>query len=462
MAISDRDLTVLREQLEEKVAGEARRLNVPGVAVGVWAGGEEQYVCHGVTSIESPVAVDEHTLFQIGSTGKTFTASAIMRLVERGRVDLGAPVRTYLPGLKLKDEDVAARVTVLHLLNHTAGWNGDFFEDTGWGDDALARYVDKMAELDQVSPLGATASYNNAALALAGRVIEVVTGQTYEDAIRELLLEPLGMRESFFHVNDVMTRRYATGHVNRDAAIEVARPWKMPRSSSPMGGLVSTARDQVRWARFHLGDGTARGGDRVLARESLDRMKQPTASLDGNALGDYVGISWLLRDVGGVRVVAHGGTTHGQLSAFQMVPERGFAITVLTNATNGGQLHGAVVKWALEAYVGAVQPEPEPLALTADELAPYAGTYRTDNGRVEVVVEGDRLVATPHVAPEVLRKIQENPPDPRPIPLKLLADDRFVIVDGPGKGGRGYFARQPGGAIRGLNVGGRLALRVET
>jgi CubicO group peptidase (beta-lactamase class C family) len=454
MAISNRDLAGLCGRLEEKIVQEAERLRVPGVAAGVWAGGEEHYVCHGVTSVEHPLPIDEGTLFQVGSTGKTFTATAIMRLVEQGRVDLAAPVRTYLPDLRLADEDVAVRVTVLHLLNHTAGWRGDFFEDTGSGDDALARYVERLAELEQVSPLGAAASYNNAAVALAGRVIEVVTGRTYEAAIGELLLEPLDPRESFFAANDIMTRRFAVGHVNRGDAVEVARPYQFPRSAAAMGGLASSVRDQVAWARFHLGDGAG-----VLRRETLDRMQRPTASLDHSALGDHVGISWLLRDVAGVRIVAHGGTTHGQLSAFQLVPERDFAITVLTNATNGGQLHTAVVRWALEAYLGVVREDPEPLPLTAAELAPYAGTYRTDNGTLTVVVDGDRLVATPHVDPEALRKLQENAPNPLPIPFKLVAGDAFIVVDGPSAGSRGYFARRPDGGIHGINLGGRLALR---
>src|SRR5579884_3476508 len=169
--------------LAARVKELAEEYQVPGVAVGIYLAGEEQYAVHGVTSIENPLPVDENTLFQFGSTGKTFTATAIMRLVEEGKIDLDAPVRTYVPELRLKDEDVAQRVTVLQLLNHSAGWQGDYFEDTGRGDDAYARYVEKMADLEQVYPLGTQASYNNASLALAGRVIEKVTGKVYEDAI---------------------------------------------------------------------------------------------------------------------------------------------------------------------------------------------------------------------------------------------------------------------------------------
>src|SRR5438067_12223737 len=111
--------------LQDQVTALADELAVPGVAVGVLHEGEEHYAFHGVTSIENPLPVDESTLFQFGSTGKTFTSTAIMRLVEQGKVSLDAPVRTYVPELRLKDEDVARSVTVLQLLNHTAGRPGD-------------------------------------------------------------------------------------------------------------------------------------------------------------------------------------------------------------------------------------------------------------------------------------------------------------------------------------------------
>ena len=102
----------------------------PGVAVGLLHEGEEHVAGFGVTSLENPLEVTPDTLFQIGSITKTFTGTAAMRLVERGELDLDAPVRTYLPGLKLSDEDVAARVTMRHLLTHTGGWIGDYFDDS--------------------------------------------------------------------------------------------------------------------------------------------------------------------------------------------------------------------------------------------------------------------------------------------------------------------------------------------
>jgi CubicO group peptidase (beta-lactamase class C family) len=184
--------------LQSFVSGLAEELDVPGVSVGVLHDGEEQYAYHGVTSIENPLPVDERTLFLCGSTTKTFTATAIVQLAARGEVDLAAPARRYVPELRVQDEDAAASVTVLQLLNHTAGWDGDFFKNTGEGEDALAGYVEAMAVLRQLTPPGEAISYHHASLAVAGRLIENVTGMTYEAAARELLLEPLGLDNSFF------------------------------------------------------------------------------------------------------------------------------------------------------------------------------------------------------------------------------------------------------------------------
>jgi CubicO group peptidase (beta-lactamase class C family) len=114
---------------------------VPGAALGILADGREEHAVFGVASLETNAPVTAETRFQIGSLGKTYTGTAIMRLVDQGRCDLDATVRTYLPDLQLMDADVAARVTVRHLLTHTGDWWAEDTSDTGTGDDAISRYV---------------------------------------------------------------------------------------------------------------------------------------------------------------------------------------------------------------------------------------------------------------------------------------------------------------------------------
>jgi CubicO group peptidase (beta-lactamase class C family) len=453
--------------LQEKLSQLADELQVPGAAAGVYLDGEEIYGFHGVTSVEQPLEVNEHTLFQFGSTGKTFTATAVMRLVAAGRVDLDAPVRRYVPELRLKDASVAEAVTVLQLFNHTAGWDGDFFDDTGNGDDALARYVERMANLEQVSPLGSAVSYNNAALSLAGRLIEKVTEKPYEAAMRELIFEPLGLNNTWFFPGDVMTRRFAVGHSRHpDGKVTISRPWALPRSAAPAGGMSAPASDQLAWARFHLSDGKGPDGHEVLPEALLRRMQEPTADMRGSALGDYVGISWLLRDVDGVRLVGHGGTTNGQYSDFTMVPARNFAVVSMANIEpEGSQMNHLITTWALEHYLGVVEPEPEPIVLGDEALAAYAGRYETIASICDITVHGGSLLAQVEVKPEMLAMLLEpgqDPPEEPPLPLALVAGDGdpFVVDSGPAKGMRGYFARDDRGHVRGVHLGGRFAERV--
>jgi len=452
-------------ELQGKLTELAAELDVPGVAVGVVHNGEAHYAYAGVTSVDNPLPVDESTLFQFGSTGKTFTATALMRLAEQGKVDLDATVRTYVPELQLKDEDVATRVTVLQLLNHTAGWEGDLIEDMGNGDDFLERYVARMADLEQVSPLGATVSYNNASLSLAGRVIEKITGTTYEKAMAELILEPLGLANTFFFPNDVMTRRFAVGHRLEHGKITVARPWALPRSAAPAGGMSATARDQITWARFHLGDGTAPDGTRLLTEDSVRTMKQPTADMAGSALGDAVGISWLLGEIAGVGTVAHGGTTNGQYSDFLLVPERNFGVIAMSNCgPNGSQLNHQIVRWALDQYLGLAEADPEPIRLPEDELVPYTGRFETIAAVVDVTADDGRLSAKVTVKPQMaaaLREAGEEVPEQPPILLAILAGqpDRYIVDEGDAKGMKGYFSRSEDGTVDGVHLGGRLATR---
>ena len=455
--------------LEAFVAETAAGLDVPGVSVGILQDGVEQYAFHGVTSIENPLEVNADTLFQFGSTGKTFTSTALLRLVEQGHFDLDTRVKDLIPELRLKDRSVEERVTVLQLTNHTAGWSGDLLASTGDGDDALAKFVDGLADVDQVTPLGETVSYNNAALSVAGRVIEKVTGQTFEHAVKELIFEPLGMTHSFFFPGEVMTRRFAVGHnQNPDGTITVARPWALPRNGAPAGGITANAADQLAWARFHLGDGTAPDGTRLLSEERLKSMQQPTVDMRGSALGDYVGISWLLRDVDGVRLVGHGGTMNGQHSQFLMVPERDFAVISMTNCgPNGPMFNDALTKWALETYLGITETDPEPVVLGDAALEQYCGQYETAAVEVEIVAEGGGLLLKVEPKPETRKALQEEGTDPSeleqpPIPVGFLPGDgdRYIVTDGPGKGMKGYFARDAEGRIKGAHIGGRMAARV--
>jgi CubicO group peptidase (beta-lactamase class C family) len=459
--------------LDAKIQAGMARYGVPGVAVGVLAQGREYVKGYGVTNVDYPVPVDGDTLFRIASTTKTFTGTTVMRLVEQGTLDLDAPVRTYLPGFQTKDPLVAPRVTLRQLLNHSAGWLGDYYEDTGPGDDALARYAAAMARLPQLTPLGTVFAYNNAAVALAGHVIEAATGETYEDVVQALLLKPLGLAHSFFFSDDIVGYNVAASH-DVDDGQPVVRPefWGVPRSLHPTGGLISSARDQLQYARFHLGDGTAPDGTRLLSEASLVAMRSNPGP-GGTILVelDGVGVNWLLRpSAEGVRIVQHGGTLPGQLSGFLMVPERGFAFTMLTNAEGGAKLVRDlfVDDWALRRFAGVSNLPAVPRALSPGELAPYEGRYESqeinERGAVEETVielrgdQGQLHATSTHQLPPLPPAPTDPAPTAQEYRLAFYRDDFVLVLDATGQpvGSRADFVRDADGRVAWLRLGGRL------
>ena len=446
--------------LDPWIRAEMERLHVPGLALGILDGEREHTACFGVTNLENPLAVDPDTLFQIGSISKTVTATAMMRLADSGSVALDAPVQVYLPELRLADPQTTAQVTLTHIFTHTGGWLGDYFADAGTGDEALRSVVGRLEALPQETPLGQVWSYNNAGFYIAGRVIEALTAKPFETAIRELALEPLGMQRSFYFAREAITYRVAAGHAavysGQAGAPEVLRPWWLARAANPLGGLNSTIRDLLRYARFHLGDGRAADGERLLSAEALRQMQTPVCPA---ANGEQMGISWFLRAAGGVRILRHGGATNGQMATLQLVPQRGFAVAVLTNSDRGSELYQPLVKRIFERALGLVEPEPQPLPMTAAALAEYPGCYRAAAQDLWIERQADEL--TLRVEPKGGFPTPDSPPPPAPplVRLALCAPDCLLGLEEPFKDSRLEILRGADGEIIWLRFGGRVHRR---
>jgi CubicO group peptidase (beta-lactamase class C family) len=439
------------DQLRNEVEAALAKHRVPGVALGVLHEGRVETAAWGVTSVEHPLPVDADTLFLIASNTKTFTATAVMRLVERGKLDLDAPLKRFVPELKLGHAETTERATLRHTLQHTGGWVGDFSPDTGRGDDALARYVAAMAENEQSTPLGEVWSYNNAAFCLAGRAIEVATGLSYEAAMRELVLDPLDMVRATFFADEAITHRVAAGHNVVGDDPKVVRPWHFIRAFNPAGGLICSLNEMLRWVRFGIGDGAP-----LLRPESMRLMQSSLAPAYG--LADAIGLAWMISDVGGARVVGHGGYAPGQMSSTRLVPDRGFGVVVLANSDHGARLHGEVTNAALRLYLGTTAPDRPRIEATAAQRAELVGRYGAALADLEVVAEGDGLVL------RVTEQRWLGPTSPTrdlppPTRLAFTAEDRLVALDAPTKGTRAEVLRDASGQVEWLRWGGRIHRR---
>jgi CubicO group peptidase (beta-lactamase class C family) len=369
-----------------------------------------------------------------------------MKLVEEGKIDLDAAVRAYLPDFKVADDYVSAVVTIRHLLTHTSGWFGDFFHDTGPGNDAGAKYVADMVDLKQLAPIGEVWSYNNAGFYLAGHIIEVVTGKSFQDALRDFILDPLGLKNTFFDPGDVLTHRFVTGHEEG----KISRPWAFPRAAYPAGGITCSVHDLLTYAQFHMGDGRTNEGDFLLGKESITQMQTPQVIVRDK---ECWGLPWAINDTYEIRLVSHGGGTNGQVSELIIAPEKGFAIAVFTNAGEGGRVTLDVTRKALNEYLGIDINDPEPMDVPEKILAQYTGSYTRPFMDLHLGLLGGRLVC------QVIYKMgfpsQDSPPPPPPQPftLSLCGEDQLIVLDGLNKSGRADIIRLPDGSIGWLRFG---------
>ena len=451
------------DTIADLVAVKMREYHVPGVALGVLRDGKTAIRGFGVTSVEDPLPVTAGTIFPLASISKTVTAMAVMRLVEQGKLDLRAPVRTYLPDFRVQDDAASRDVTLWHLLTHTSGWEGQL-SAVEYGDETLQRFVAGLSTNMQLAPPGAAWSYNNAGFGVAGRVIEMVTGKPFGEAVADLVFTPLGLSLAFTRVGDIVTHRFALGHrVGAGDGATVVRPFSLG-STLPAGGVAMSMTDLLAYARFHLGDGTNAGGTRVVARATLDQMRTPQLRKQG--YDDDMGIGWHLRTVGDIRTAAHGGTFAGHILLLELVPEKNFAIAILTNAGTGWRLIQDVERAALHAYHGAsfrtnqaishrglneTLPLVTPLA-QQPEVAAYVGRYVRPMNEVVVRVENGVPIA----------QVRPTRGDPSPdMPLAFYGPDRAVVTAGPEKDASIEFIRDAAAGVRWVRVTGRIARRAD-
>lgn len=440
------------QELQARLAEAAGRHDIPGAVLAVRRGAEVVEAAFGVLDVETGYPATVDSVFQTGSITKVWTATLIMQLVDEGLVDLDAPVARYLPGFRVVDEAVSASVTVRQLLCHVGGFEGDVFDDHGPGDDAVERFVAHLAErAGQLFPPGERWSYCNSGYVVLGRIVEVLTGQTWEAALRERIAVPLGMTHVATSPAEAIRHRVSMGHVSGpDGALVKAPVWAMPRSNAPAGStLTLTARDQLRFAAMHLSGGLAPDGTRVLSEASALAMREPQAALPLiPPLGERWGLGWELFDHEGGPVVGHDGGTLGQISSLRLVPGADVAVALLTG---GGAFYGLypLVAELLDELAGVkVPPLPVPPAVPPVVDPRYftgryaSGTLCAEVGEVEggLAVTVRPLGALAELEGEAMGSTEVMVPlDARTLIAREPREGRHAVHVFPGDGPRADF-----------------------
>lgn len=445
------------DSLDACVHEAMKRWTVPGLAVGILHDGKTETHGYGVASLETDQPVRDDTLFQVGSISKVFCATLVMQLVDEGKLALDTPIGSYLPDLALRDPAAQNQITLRHLLSHTSGIFGDDFNDFGMGDDALAKAVASYGELRQITPPGEVWTYCNTGFNLAGAVVEQVLDQPFETAMRERVIEPLGLQRSFYFAHEAIAYPVAVGHTQPDpaeAAHEVARKYPLPRCVNPAGGVISTVSDLLRFAQYHLGE-TDLAERPILSDESRLAM-QKVQTVAGN-WATHWGIGWHIKQVNEHTIIGHNGSTNGFQALLALVPAQRFAVAVLTNSGRGSAANREISNWALERFCGIAQPEPLRRSLPIAEMSRFAGVYKQPHADISVVVDGSGL----RVDVTSRSPLSDDEVQMPPVHVQAVSEREFVVMDGVSSTNFVDFIEGEDRSIRFIRMGGRLADRVE-
>ncbi|MFF7726368.1 serine hydrolase domain-containing protein [Streptomyces sp. NPDC008001] len=387
--------------------------HVPAASLAVLtADGRIHELASGVLHRGTGVEATTDSVFQLGSIAKVYTATLVMQLAESGALDLDAPVADVLPGFAVADPDAGKVITPRQLLSHTSGLTCDFTLDTGRGDDCLAKYVEAAQDVALDCPPGTAVSYSSVGYNVLGRIVEVLTGLTWDQALKDRLLTPLGLTHTMTLPEEVLSFRAAMGHLGEPGrAPEPAPAWDlMPRSAGPYGRVCATAGDVARFARMHLDGGKGPDGTRLLAAGTAAAMQQReidvpdkwTVSADGWGLG------WTLYDWSGIPGFGHDGASIGQYGYLRVVPDAGVAVVLLTNGGGARQLYAALFRELLADLAAVRMPAPfaPPARPPAVDLAPLLGTYRREG----VVITVSEHESKPHLRYEFVDGMKDFSP----------------------------------------------------
>lgn len=422
--------------LEKVVVDELRTTGTPGGALAVVLGDRVIYSkAFGIANVETNEPVRPEMLFRLGSTTKMFTAAALVTLAEQGKLDLNAPVASYVTGLNA----TVGRVTGHQLLSHQSG----FFDEApmfGSHDEtALEKEVRSWGDNRFFAEPGRIFSYSNPGYWFAGFLIEHASQRKYADQLDESIFKPLGMTRTTLRPLVAMTYPLAQGHEETPQGPRVIRPAANNAASWPAGSIFSNVQDLSRFVIAFMNDGSS-AGKQVLLPAVIRRMTAPHAKIPGGNASYGYGLQ--MSSDRGYAVVSHGGSRAGYGSSIRMVPSRKFAVIAVSNRTGIGL--NTTVEKAMEIGL-SLAPVRENTSVTsashaAASLNAYVGTYSQGPRTIELLLRDGALILK-----------QNN----REQPVTMSGDSLLA------GSGRWVVVRDARGAVEYLHAGSRSWRRIK-
>ncbi|NQZ43573.1 MAG: beta-lactamase family protein [Flavobacteriaceae bacterium] len=367
------DSTELRQKLDSVFSTIMEAEHIPGAAyIIVKDGAVLLKGGYGFTSLGEAIdRVDpDSTIFRIGSVSKTFTAMAVLQLADAGKIDLHRPVNDYLKSIQVASPFQKA-ITPAHQIDHSAG-----FDELGGRRvfDLTQRVPLSEFLQDRLIPIrepGVVSSYSSYGIALAGLLVEEVSGLPLEEYMRQHIWDPLGMQSTGMQLNDSVEERLSWGYEYRNG-VNVPMPWEYYHTY-PASDINSTVVDMGKYLLLHLNDGQWNGRS-ILDKSYCDQMKYPELrvheKIESFAYGFYE------EDIQGFRTVAHGGDMLGYASFLAMVPEENLGAYIVHHH-EGTRLRYEVMEVIMAHFSKGEteRSEPQPIAQPTD-LARFTGNYQ--------------------------------------------------------------------------------------
>ena len=351
--------------IDSYVARAMKTFEVPGLSVAIVKDGKVVLAKgYGVRKLGQAAPVDENTLFGIGSNTKAFTTAALATLVDEGKISWDDPVYERLPGFQMYDPYVSHEMSIRDLLCHRSGMGLGEGDLLFWPHTTFTReeIIYRLRFMKPASSFRSHYAYDNLLYMTAGQIIPAVTGKTWEDYIRERILQPLGMKatnlsNASFKAGD----DYAWPHARVDGKLQPVEFVNLD-NAAPAGSINSSAAEMAKWVMLQLNRGKfAEGEARLFSEQRSREMWSPQTILPtGNAPGPLAalhanfaayGLGWGLRDYHGRKLAGHTGGVEGFVSRVMLVPEENLGVVILTNAEEGGAFD-SILFHALDHYFG--------------------------------------------------------------------------------------------------------------
>ena len=468
-------------EAEEIVRRGMARSKTPGVSLGLIRPGHAPFVRgYGFRNREARRPATARTMYGIASVTKSFTALAVLRLAEDGRLKVADPISRHLPELRIRGASARHPIRIHHFLTHSSGlpplpsiyytsirslrrdppFDPRVARRVGVDPDHLP--IDTYEQLTRyfaeeryslLGPPGRFFSYSNEGFGLLGAIIERVSGRTYESFLDEAILRPAGMRSTVFDTGILLrqpevTTLYSPKWTGRRHSLVPSDDWWEDTCLRGAGALRTNVEDLLRYLEIFLTGGKV-GRERIVSTRSVERMMHPHVAIGH---GVYYGYGLDVRpEYHGTLLVSHGGGLKGVSSFIAVAPRRGVAGALLSNADAApvSRWLGSAVNLALGLPARTpLNPRPR-VTRSAGSMRPYEGWFCSGEGIwAEVRAKRDRL----RVDFRGIESIAKN------VSFRPAGHDEFVFRQG-GEAGWVRFHRAPSGRVASVFLGWRVVRR---